>query len=841
MRAYSGKLGPTFLFWISQLHDKLAFMAEAHGRKALYCTRAGKRIEDLMNAYIGDQDAPFDSELFGISRIAACKAGAPVDETFVTAHSITAETLQNVTLGELCKAYMRHEWDESNPQMAALGRLQQPYDIGSFRSLIAANDAVSVFFRNRLMETREGLGNWLKENLKTTGDRYDNKGYVLVDSGWKGSIQRMLAEIYPDYGFEGLYFGVMADTPLDGRYGIVFDAATYDPDQPETAFILHRHLIETILEPNAPSVEDVLDGPNDATARAQLKAVADEKPAIDDDALFLGIRDYIAAHAHLSPDQILTQYRATLPDLVKMLATPSYSDATALGGKRRSIDFGRNGDVPVLIEPDEDSSPDLRIQHALWPQGQIALEYDVAQAKQLQMRVSGMTGKGGYFASHERQTRSAAAAEAANGKPESWEGSVAVVTRTKNRPLLFKRAALSVARQTWENYQWVVVNDGGDAAPVREIILNSGVDPTRITLVNNPSSVGMEAASNMGVRAVDTEFVVIHDDDDQWEPEFLRESVEFLQSPRAAAADFEGVLSRAWRVSEQIKGNEVIIHDSEPFMPWVSEVSMAQMAVGNFFAPISFLYRRWVYDKVGGYDERLPVLGDWRFNLDFLMQANIGFMDKYLSHYHHRDKGDSGRDGVYSNSVLGGQNLHHQYSAYVINGLLRDPKTPDGLRLMIANAHQQKVLEQKLDWVKVQVTEIQQQMDAKMGVSWNNQMEMMRHILPKSGDSALPQADINHIRASLRRARPYSPHPRRFLSRLRWDIRMLFFNNEDKRRKYLPQILHLIESPADFDHLTYLQKHPEIWATDFNGGGDLKPYHHYIMEGAEKGYDRPTL
>jgi glycosyltransferase involved in cell wall biosynthesis len=847
---HSDLLGPVFLYWIAQLHDKLAFLAETKGRKALYCTRAGKRIEDLMVAYCGDQ-APFDAELFGISRISACKVGAAVPNTFPTAHQITAESLQHVTLADLCRAYLQYEWDDTHPQMAALAQLSQPYDEGTFRSLIAANDPAAAFFRDRMMANRHALQNWLSSHLKTTDDRRENSGYVLVDSGWKGSIQRMLVQAFPDYGFEGMYFGVTDTALMAGRYGIVFDAPCHLRDRPETVFIIHRHLIESILEPNAASVEEFIGGPNDAIARAQMKAVRDEAPDAKDDALFIAIREYIRRNAHLTPDRILLDYRDALPKLGKMLITPSKEDAIALAGKNRSIDFGRQGDVPVLNASAQDGSADLRIQNALWPQGQIALEHDGKKALQLQLQVSGMEEKFSFFASHESAQQSTRAKAAAEGKPADWAGSVAVVTRTKNRPLLFKRAAQSVARQNWKNLQWVIVNDGGDAAPVEAIIESSGVEPARITLINNPRSVGMEAASNMGVRAVDTEFIVIHDDDDQWEPDFLRESIDFLQTPRAAAADFEGVLSRAWRVSEQIAGDQVIIHRSEPYMPWVGEVSLAQMAVGNFFAPISFLYRRWVFDDTGGYDERLPVLGDWRFNLDFLMRANIGFLDRYLSHYHHRDMGDSSRDGVYANSIVGGRSLHGQYFSVVTNAILRDSKTPEGLRMVIANAHQQRVMEHNFNSLRHELMTNHQKLEHHMGVSWNNQQAVLKNILPENEPQAvakqpepvneLPQADIDHIRRSVQSALPYTPSPRRIAARMRWDLRLSQFGNPEMRRKYLPKLLRLIPSPPDFDHITYLRQHPEIWATEYNGRDEMLPYHHYLMEGVDRGLPRPML
>lgn len=44
--------------------------------------------------------------------------------------------------------------------------------------------------------------------------------------------------------------------------------------------------------------------------------------------------------------------------------------------------------------------------------------------------------------------------------------SCAVITRTKSRPLLLQRAMASVAAQTFRDFTWVVVNDGGEPGPV---------------------------------------------------------------------------------------------------------------------------------------------------------------------------------------------------------------------------------------------------------------------------------------------------------------------------------------------------------------------------------------
>lgn len=836
MQNYSDVFGPIFLKWIAQLHDKLAFMNDTRSRKVLYCARAGKRIEDLMDAYTGGQ-APFESDLFGISRIAACKIGAVSESAFQTTFDVTAESLRNMTLADVCKAYLQHSWDETQPQMQALSNLNQPFDRDNFRTLLAANDPGALWFRKKLEENREGLHTWLTRELN------GHDGYILVDSGWKGSIQKILEQVYPEFGFEGMYFGVMDSEWRADRYGLMFDAQAYQSHRPETVFATHRHLIETFLEPNAPSVEDVIGGPDDALARAQIQAVRDEIPDPDQDALFISVRDYIAANARKPIDEITIDCRKALGQVKNLILFPNRQDAKALSGKNRSVDFGRQGEVPVLSSSSHaQDTVEKRLARSLWPQGQIAIEYDdPAQIRSLQEGVNGFETKTNYFSSHEK----AASKSKKSKKSAGWAGSVAVVTRTKNRPLLFERAARSVANQTYQNLHWIIVNDGGDVDPVVAIIEQSGVDVRRISLVSNENSVGMEAASNMGVRAVDTEFVVIHDDDDAWEPEFLSESIAFLQSPRAVSADFQGVVSRAWRVSEQIVGDTVIIHKTEPYMTWVSQVALSQMAVGNFFAPISFVYRRQVYDDIRGYDESLPVLGDWRFNLDFLAQKGIGFLDKYLAYYHHRDVTESSGSETYSNSIIGGQSLHAQYFSVVTNAIIRDPKTPTGLAAVVVAGHQQRIFEHRQNLQDAKLDKLVRD----LGTSYLQQRYLIQVLEDRQAVATpsvptqtkkFPETDAQHIRDSVAASiANKSPKLRLFLT-LRWRLRLRNLESSATRQRWLSRILNIIPSPEDFDHISYLRNNPNIWATKFNGPGECLPYHHYILEGFDKGINRPT-
>jgi hypothetical protein len=176
----------------------------------------------------------------------------------------------------------------------------------------------------------------------------------------------------------------------------------------------------------------------------------------------------------------------------------------------------------------------------------------------------------------------------------------------------------------------------------------------------------MEAASNFAIAAADSEYVVIHDDDDSWEPEFLEKAVAFLESPRGAR--YVGVVTNTWHVSEEVRPDKIEVFERKPFGTDILNVSLMEMAISNTFAPICFLFRRSVYDEVGGFDPSLPVLGDWDFNLKVLAHGDIGVVPDRLANYHHRDRGGP---GLFANSVIGGVSKHAEYDAVVRNRFVR--------------------------------------------------------------------------------------------------------------------------------------------------------------------------
>lgn len=255
--------------------------------------------------------------------------------------------------------------------------------------------------------------------------------------------------------------------------------------------------------------------------------------------------------------------------------------------------------------------------------------------------------------------------------------SVGIVTRTKNRAVLLKRALESVTKQSYNNWYLVVVNDGGACEPVDNLIKSYKKQfGDRIQVVHNPISVGMEAASNIGLNLLDTDYAIIHDDDDTWSPEFLSRMIKILIKEQQVLPNIQGIVCYTNRVIETVNGNLVTIEYTEPFNHWIPAglISLDRMLFENMFPPISFIFSLKICKELGGFNEMLPVLGDWDFHIRFLLKNDIWVLPEPMAFYHHRPSAD----GVLGNSVIAGLDKHRLYRSLLTNKWLRDDLNGNG-------------------------------------------------------------------------------------------------------------------------------------------------------------------
>jgi len=159
-------------------------------------------------------------------------------------------------------------------------------------------------------------------------------------------------------------------------------------------------------------------------------------------------------------------------------------------------------------------------------------------------------------------------------------------------------AVESIEAQTYRNFEIIVVDDGSEASSVKDLLGGCQVDPLKI--IRHDRNQGPSAARNTAVRMSAGQLILPLDADDKLAPDFLQETM-------VAFADDPGL--GAVFTSVQLCGDDASV--------WHPDCSLSRLLC--YGSPNTFLYKREMFDSVGGYNTRLR-LGE---NTDFWLRAQL--------------------------------------------------------------------------------------------------------------------------------------------------------------------------------------------------------------------------
>lgn len=261
--------------------------------------------------------------------------------------------------------------------------------------------------------------------------------------------------------------------------------------------------------------------------------------------------------------------------------------------------------------------------------------------------------------------------------PEAGEPpapAAAIVMRTRDRLRLLDRAVQDVLAQTRQDWELVVVDDGGDAAAVDAVLERHLPEAgERLRVLHRETSHGMEAASNLALRATTAPAIAIHDDDDTWHGTFLQETLAHL----AAHPEQEAVVVRTLIVHEHEVATGYVEDAAFPSWPELGGVRLLDYVAVNRHVPIAMLYRRRAHEATGPFQEDLPVVGDYAFHLALLQRFEVGFLERPLAQWRQRPAAV----GAQANSMNAAAEGHRHYDAVLRERAFKAWTTEHGLGL----------------------------------------------------------------------------------------------------------------------------------------------------------------
>ncbi len=191
---------------------------------------------------------------------------------------------------------------------------------------------------------------------------------------------------------------------------------------------------------------------------------------------------------------------------------------------------------------------------------------------------------------------------------------VAVIIPTYNRKAMVQEAIGSVLRQSYRNFELIVVDDGSTDG-TGEVLRH--FPQIRYFLQERR---GVSAARNFGVRKAQGRLIAFLDSDDLWLPQKLEVQVAFMQeNPKVQICQTEEIwLRNGVRVNPRKRHRKP---SGDIFAPSLELCLVSPSAV---------VIRKEFFEEMGGFDESLPACEDYDLWLRIAAEESVPLIEKPL-------------------------------------------------------------------------------------------------------------------------------------------------------------------------------------------------------------------
>jgi len=192
-------------------------------------------------------------------------------------------------------------------------------------------------------------------------------------------------------------------------------------------------------------------------------------------------------------------------------------------------------------------------------------------------------------------------ADAALKRNKDQVPEISVIVPTFNRPEMLSIAIESIRKQTVQNIEICIVNDGGSDVSA----LIDACQDFRIRYLTHLENRGLSAARNTGIRNAKGRYIALLDDDDCFYKDHLETALEALRS------GWKVIYTDAVRAEYTRVGDDYELRRKH--VPYSIDFDRSKLLIGNI-APVNcFVFEREMAIKAGLFDETFSVLEDWEF------------------------------------------------------------------------------------------------------------------------------------------------------------------------------------------------------------------------------------
>ena len=215
---------------------------------------------------------------------------------------------------------------------------------------------------------------------------------------------------------------------------------------------------------------------------------------------------------------------------------------------------------------------------------------------------------------------------------------VSVVIPAYNRKHTLKRSIDSVLRQTYRNFEIILVDDCSTDGTMEFMEAEYGaVSDVNIVCVRNDCNLGAAGSRNVGVSYAKGDYIAFHDSDDEWYPDKLKKQMlHFMKCDSGVGAVYS-----AFYLNEKKK---VVCPPKEGKMSWKSGYIFHSLLIRPLVGMITLVVRKRVLLEVGGFNEQLNSMEDYELTIRIARKYEIDLVDEILAVAHDSENSVGKRD-----------------------------------------------------------------------------------------------------------------------------------------------------------------------------------------------------
>ena len=211
---------------------------------------------------------------------------------------------------------------------------------------------------------------------------------------------------------------------------------------------------------------------------------------------------------------------------------------------------------------------------------------------------------------------------------------VSIIIPCYNHGKFIKEAIHSVETCAEKDlYEIIILNDGSTDEYTIEQLKKLSAEGYHVI---NQQNMGLGAARNNAIKQAKGKYILPLDSDNKIRPEYIYESIKILDIQEHISVVYSDAISFGESSKKLIPG----------------EFNLQKLMIENYIDACA-VYRKSVWEKIGGYDEHMPVMGmeDWDFWLNISLQ---GYDFHYVSEtlFEYRVAKDSMITSLHSNNAV---------------------------------------------------------------------------------------------------------------------------------------------------------------------------------------------